>query len=165
MVTIKHIHERIKTKLIRVNRFVFILTIVGALLLIKYLFIYIYKFIEVFDIVLYPFPINAGKIRIFFIIIFIAPVVETWIAQSIPYTFLNKVRYLKERSYLILLISALFFGLNHFYSLFYMVYGFLIGIVFMYGYMVRIKTDDKTFYLIAICHSLGNLVIFISRFF
>jgi hypothetical protein len=34
------------------------------------------------------------------------------------------------------------------------------GLVLMYGYMVRIKSDSKTYYLITISHSLVNLGIF-----
>ena len=68
-----------------------------------------------------------------------------------------------ERNYLVLLASALFFGLMHFYSLFYIIYGFILGLILMYGYMIRIKTDRKTFFLIAVCHSLLNLGIFIKN--
>jgi hypothetical protein len=31
------------------------------------------------------------------------------------------------------------------------------GVVLMYGYMIKIKSDKKTFILIAICHGLLNL--------
>ena len=86
----------------------------------------------------------------------VAPFLETSLNQYLPYYLLNKVRYLKERSYLILLISALIFGSMHFNSLFYIFYGFICGLVLMYGYMVRIKTDKKTYYLIVICHALVN---------
>lgn len=86
---------------------------------------------------------------------------ETILNQYLPYYLLNKVKYLNERSYLILLLSALFFGLGHFYSLYYIVFGFFSGLVLMYGYMVRIKTDNKTFYLVAIGHALVNLAVFV----
>lgn len=150
-------NDSIKTRLIKFDRYFFTLTLISTLFLIKYLFLFLYRLIEEADIVFYSFPKQEESIGMFILLIFIAPIIETWLAQSLPYTLLNKVKYLKERSYLILLISALFFGLNHFYSLFYMVYGFLMGLIFMYGYMARINTDKKTFYLIAISHSVMNL--------
>jgi uncharacterized protein len=71
------------------------------------------------------------------------------------------MKFFRERSFLILLLSALVFGLLHTYSLFYIIYGFLAGIILMYGYMVRMKTDRNTFYLIATTHALVNLGAFI----
>ena len=70
---------------------------------------------------------------------------------------------MNERSYLILLASALFFGLLHFYSFLYIVYAFILGLVLSFGYMVRIKNDKNAFLLIAICHSLLNLGILIKN--
>lgn len=165
MGNIKGILDKINSKLKSTNRLAFVLYVTIALYFVKYLFIFFYTFMEEKDTIWYSFPLHKEKIVLFFLVIIVAPVFETWFAQSLPYSLLNKVKYLKDRSYLILLISGIFFGLNHFYSLFYMFYGFLMGLVFMHGYMVRIKTDNKTFYLIAICHSLVNLGGFIINLF
>lgn len=165
MGNVKKIHDKIKTKLKSVNRFAFILIVVAALFLVKFFFNFFYGFIEEKDIILYAFPKNEEKIVLFLLSVIVAPVFETWFAQSLPYSLLNKRSYFKERSYLILLISSLIFALNHFYSLFYIIYAFLMGLVLMYGYMIRIKTDKKTYYLIAICHSLVNLGVFIKNLF
>jgi uncharacterized protein len=161
----RHIILKINTRLRSINRVAFILILITTLLLVKHLFNFIYGFIEGSDIIWSPFPREEEKVVLFFITVIAAPLFETWFCQSLPYSLLNKVNYFKERVYLILLISAFFFGVNHFYSLFYMIYGFLMGLVFMYGYMVRIKTDNKTFYLIAITHSLVNLITFIKNLF
>jgi uncharacterized protein len=149
----------------RSNRITFILILTTVLYFIKFIFNYIYSYLERSDIIWSTFPRQEEKITLFFLSVFIAPFFETWIAQSLPYSVLNRVKYFKERSYLILLISALIFGVNHFYSLFYIIYGFLMGLVFMYGYMERIQTDKQTFYLITITHSLVNLGIFIKNLF
>jgi uncharacterized protein len=109
------------------------------------------------DIVWRAFPDDIDPFILFFLVVWVAPIIETWFCQYLPYYFLNKVKYLRERPYLMLLLSALFFGAGHYYSLFYIIYGFLAGFILMYGYMVRIKTDKNTFYLIAITHSLVNL--------
>jgi membrane protease YdiL (CAAX protease family) len=63
----------------------------------------------------------------------------------------------------LLLASALLFGVSHFYSLFYMIYAFLMGLTLMYGYMVRVKSDQNAFWLIVIAHSMFNLGIFIKN--
>lgn len=154
---------RINTKLESINRITFVVICVLALSIVKIAFGYVYEFVEERDLVWSQFPGEQDKRILFFISVFCAPLFETWIAQYLPYTLLNKVKYFRERSFLILLISALFFGLNHFYSLFYMIYGFLGGVVLMYGYMVRIKSDNKTFYLIASCHALVNLGVYIKN--
>jgi uncharacterized protein len=97
--------------------------------------------------------------------VILAPIFETFLGQSLPYYLLKKINYLNERSYLILIVSALIFGLLHFYSLFYIIYAFFLGLILSYGYMLRVKNDKRTFILIAICHSLLNLGIFIKNLF
>jgi hypothetical protein len=147
------------------NRVTFIFIITSVLILITLLFIYTYGFIGARDLIWLDFPGKKnGLIETFFLAVILAPLFETWFNQSLPFKLLQKVNYLKERTYLILLISALFFGITHFYSLFYIIYATLMGFVLMYGYMVRIKTDNRTFYLIAICHSIVNLGVFVKNF-
>jgi hypothetical protein len=151
--------QKVNVFLKEANRPTFVLVLTSALILTAFLFSIAYNIIEKIDIVWYDFPSEEKDLVFLFVAgIIVAPILETWLCQTLPYTLLNKVKFLKERSYLILLISAVFFGLNHFYSLFYMIYGFLVGLIFMYGYMIRIKTDNKTYYLIVISHLLVNLV-------
>ncbi|MEI6050456.1 MAG: CPBP family glutamic-type intramembrane protease [Bacteroidota bacterium] len=146
------------------NRVTFVVIITSLLYLVLFSFHFVLGLIREKDIVWFDFPgKDEGVILIFIQTLIFAPLFETLLNQTLPYYLLNKVKYLNERSYLILLSSALFFGLEHFYSLFYILYGFLMGLVFMYGYMVRIKSDKKTFYLIAICHFLVNLGLFIRN--
>ena len=96
------------------------------------------------DLILVDFSKEVnGFIPLFIIPVIISPIFETFLAQSLPYKLLKKMKYINERDYLILLISAIFFGLIHFYSLFYIFYAFLLGLVLMYGYMVRIDSDNK----------------------
>ena len=148
------------------TRITFVLVITSALFLTAFCFNIILSFIKGSDIILLDFPRKENDIILLFVLpVLLAPIFETFLNQYLPYYLLNKVKYLNERSYLVLLISALFFGLTHFYSLFYIIYAFLLGLILMYGYMIRITTDRKTFYLIAICHSLVNLGIFIRNLF
>jgi len=158
--------QNINTKLVSSNSITFVIIITSALFIIAFCFNYAFGFIAEKDIIIFNFPREEKNIIFLFITpVILAPIFETFLNQYLPYYLLNKVKYLNERSYLILLASALFFGLTHFYSVFYIIYAFILGLVFMYGYMVRIKTDKNTFYLIAICHSLLNLGIFIKNLF
>lgn len=158
--------QSINRSVMNTKRVTFIILVTASASLVAVSFNILYSFISDRDIIWFDFPGFAdGVILMFFLSVIIAPLFETWLGQSYPYRLLNKVKYLKDRSYLILLIAAAWFGINHFYSLFYMIYGFLMGLVLMYGYMVRIKSDKDTFYLIAICHSLINLIVFIKNLF
>ena len=158
MWNLQHKIEKTNCYLKNSSRITFILVITASLFLTAVLFNLAYSFVKDLDIIWFDFPDwKEGKILFFIFAVIVAPVFETWFCQYLPYFLLNKVKYLKERSYLILLISALFFGLNHFYSLFYIIYGILMGVVLMYGYMIKIKSDKKTFVLIATCHSFLNL--------
>ena len=144
--------------------FIFILTLV--LYFLAFNFNFIFGYFKKNDLIWVHLPnMEESFILLFISPIFLAPIIETFLGQSLPYYLLNKVKYLQRRKYLILIASGLFFGLLHFYSLFYIIYAFFLGLVLMYGYMVRIKTDKKTFLLIAICHSLLNLGIFIINLY
>ncbi len=159
---IRKTNKRLKS----LSRILFIIVLTSALYLVAFFLNYVIGFIKEKDFVLMDFSNGEKRIIIYvFSSVILAPVVETFLGQSLPYYLLNKIKYFNERSYLILFTSALFFGLLHFYSLFYIFYAFVLGLIFMYGYMIRIKTDRKTFYLIAVSHSLLNLGIFIKNFF
>jgi hypothetical protein len=145
------------TWLKKTSRVTFVIIITSTSYLIIFLFNLLFGLIKEKDIVWHAFPDDMDPFILFFTAVWLAPILETWICQYLPYYFLNKVKYLRERNYLILILSALFFGAGHFYSLFYIIFGFLAGIILMYGYMVRVKTDKNIFCLIAITHALVNL--------
>jgi hypothetical protein len=156
--------QEINTRLQNFSRVTFIIILTSLLWIVALCLNFIFSYIKAKDIVWIDLSSKEKGIGLLFISpIILAPIIETFIGQSLPYYVLNKVKYFNERSYLILLTSALFFGFIHFYSLFYVLYAFIIGLVLMYGYMVRIKGDKNAFLLIAICHSLLNLGIFIKN--
>jgi hypothetical protein len=159
-----YLQAKINAIIRRSNRLTFVIFLTIIICLITVAFNLSYNYIKGIDIIWLDFPgKDQGIIAILIQSVILAPILETFLCQSLPYRMLNKVKYLNERSYLILLISALFFGLTHFYSLFYIIYATLAGLVFMYGYMIRMKTDNKTYYLIAISHALVNLIVFIRN--
>jgi hypothetical protein len=135
--------------------FVIILTVVGYTVSLS--FDLAVNWLNIKDIIWINYPMVNADIVLAILAVTLGPLFETWLGQSLPYRLLNKVKRLRERQYLILIIAALFFGINHFYSLLYIIFGSVMGVVLMYGYMVRVKTDSNTFYLIAITHSLLNM--------
>jgi hypothetical protein len=149
--------EKIYHLILGVPRVHYVLLLTILLMVLRFILNSIYDAVEERDIIWDLIPPVQDKIPLFIISVTIGPLFETWIAQSLPYKLLNRIEYFKKRNHLILLISATFFGLNHFYSLFYMFYGFIMGMVIMGAYMIRIKSDNKTFYLIALSHALFNL--------
>jgi len=147
------------------NRFRFTLILTFALYFVAIAFNFLFNFIKEKDVIWIRFPGEKMSGIVFFITtIVVSPFIETFLNQYLPYLFLGKIKYFRERSYFILLCSAILFGLMHFYSLFYIFYAFLIGLILMYGYMIRISRDKATFYLISLCHSLLNCGIFLLRY-
>jgi len=156
--------QKINTCLKNLNRTTFIIILTFILFAVTFCFNYIFGFVKQNDVIFFDFQNDEeGIILLFITTIILAPIFETFLGQSFPYYLLRKLKYLRERNYLVLISSSLFFGILHFYSLFYIIYAFLLGLIFMYGYMVRIKIDEKAFLNITICHSLLNLGIFIKN--
>lgn len=158
--------HKLNASLKKTNRITFVLVVTMVSFIVGFILSRVFGYFRESDITLLNFPDQEeSMVMLFFSTVILTPLIETFLNQFLPYHLLKKIKYLSERNYLILLISALFFGILHMYSLFYIIFGFLLGIVFMYGYMVRIKSDNKTFYLIAVTHSLFNLGVFIIKLF
>lgn len=80
----------------------------------------------------------------------VAPLVETAIFQWVP------IRKLGLRWYWGVFLSALMFGLSHWYSLSYMLATFMVGLVFAYGFAARDAATGKPFLLVAVTHAVHN---------
>lgn len=162
-----HYLQIINSKLRNANYFVFIISLTSLFLLTSLGTNFLLSLIENKNIIWFdpPSPKNYNIVLLVIEGVFIVPIIETFVFQTLQYYYLNKVNFLKTKGYLILIISALFFGVSHCYDLFYIIYGFVMGLVLMYGYMVRIKTDKYTFYLIAVSHGLFNLGVTTSQYY
>lgn len=88
----------------------------------------------------------------------IAPLLETLLLQSIP---IRLTLYFKPDGRLTaILISAIIFGLLHYYSIFYIIYGFLGGLLFATVYMI---CKDKrnhvyAYFIVVLLHSIWNTI-------
>jgi hypothetical protein len=156
--------QKITTYLSKIKGITFVFIITSLLYLVSISCNIVLGFIKQKDLIFLNFPSKENSIVFIFITpIILAPIIETFLGQSLPYYLLKKLGYMNGRNYLVITASALFFGILHFYSLFYIIYAFLLGLVLSYGYVVRIKSDKNAFLLIAVCHALLNAGILIRN--
>lgn len=59
------------------------------------------------------------------------------------------------------LVSALLFGASHWYSYYYCIYAFLIGLVLAYAFLACDKVGRTPFWIVSGIHALVNLTVFV----
>lgn len=86
----------------------------------------------------------------------VVPICETFLFQWLP---IKVLRYfIKDKDYIIILISAVLFGIDHYYSIWYSIEAFLVGIVLAYAFVMCERRKDSPIAVVAIIHGLKNLV-------
>jgi hypothetical protein len=65
---------------------------------------------------------NKPDLKSWFLIIFIAPIFETFFVQLLVFKICNYFIYFKQKQVLIIFVSAVVFGLMHSYNLGYMIF-------------------------------------------
>ncbi|HYK76875.1 MAG TPA: CPBP family glutamic-type intramembrane protease [Daejeonella sp.] len=100
---------------------------------------------------------SGPDMKNWFIVIIVAPIVETFINQFGVFRIFNRIKITQGKQGWIILISASIFGLTHTYSLSYMIFGFSMGIVLAYIYYLFHHTPLKAFWTTALIHSFRNL--------
>ena len=110
------------------------------------------------DVRWFPDPAmdNFGPALFFIMAVIAVPLTETLIFQKLIYFLMSRTRYFRRHRGWIVAVSAVIFGLNHFYSLFYIIWAGLVGALFMWGYIIRLHRG--AFWLIAASHALINLL-------
>ena len=99
--------------------------------------------------------------REFFELVFIVPILETFIFQKTIIRLLTKIKRLRNKKTTIIFISALFFGIQHFYSLIYVFITFVIGILLAYSFIIYEDKNKSSYWTVTCIHSLRNLVNFV----
>jgi hypothetical protein len=84
----------------------------------------------------------------------ITPVVETALFQWLPIRILHT--WLKLPVAVAVVASAALFGFGHTYSIGYVVYTFMIGLVLAYGFAIRDFPKGRAYLLICIVHAIRN---------
>ena len=85
----------------------------------------------------------------------IAPILETIIFQTLFFVILTKF---KINKWIIVLVSGVTFGAIHYYSIFYMINTTLVGVVFIYFYILRAESNKRPFVSTMIAHATINLI-------
>lgn len=106
-----------------------------------------------------PIPFDSLYEEIFLVIL-IAPVFETMLYQFLPsYIFRNNNRIIT------ILVSSIFFGMSHWYSILNFIYGILIGLLFIISYILIDLRKVNPLIVICLAHMLYNLTAFVLNHF
>jgi len=95
---------------------------------------------------------------VIFKLVVVAPLIETLVAQGLPFWLAWRFRFLPKAAPACIAISALIFGCSHYYSLGYMVQGTLVGFVFATAYWLR-GAKQVAFLNILASHLLYNVLL------
>ena len=126
--------HRLSLKLSSLHAIVFTLLFVGVFIVNMFLSNAIVDFFKIPDIHFMNKSDREHSLLQYIIVgVIIVPLLETFFHQKGVYWLLSKVRYFKERNYWIIIISAVVFGLVHFYSVHYIAYGIGCGMILMYA--------------------------------
>jgi hypothetical protein len=97
---------------------------------------------------------------LFFTACIVAPLFETLVFQTIIIALVRN--FLSKKIGFQIAISALLFSLIHYYSIWYIVFAFLVGIILATGYVIYYRNGElKAFAAIAGVHFLRNFISFI----
>ncbi|MCF8018514.1 MAG: CPBP family intramembrane metalloprotease [Vallitaleaceae bacterium] len=88
----------------------------------------------------------------------IVPIFETLIFQFLIIRFLKKFIFFKNRIYITILISAVLFGLSHTYSIAYVFFAFIIGLLLAYAFVIYEDKKASAFWVTMAIHGLRNIL-------
>lgn len=101
---------------------------------------------------------DLGYIRFFYILIII-PIVETTIFQLFPFYLLRWFLSGCCRFYTYIFISASLFAVNHFWSVYYVIFTFVIGIIMAIWFYVGKLRRQNAFLLVSTIHFINNSLV------
>jgi hypothetical protein len=111
-----------------------------------------------------PSFIGDNFVFAFFTAVIFAPIFETFLNQLAVIRLGEDFLKIKNK-YILVLLSALVFGLGHYYSLIYIFQTFLIGLILAYSFILYDDTKHSAFWIVTIIHALKNFVAIIVSFF
>ena len=86
----------------------------------------------------------------------VAPIVETFLFQFLPFFLMSKINYFRTHYYWIIAISALLFASTHDYSHLYFIYAIISGAIYSFVYILRY--EKGAYWSIVIIHLVFNLI-------
>lgn len=105
----------------------------------------------------------SSLIEEFIIVVIVAPILETIIFQ---YLIIETLLNLKLATLPCVIISALLFGVSHWYNLAYVIVLTIVGFIFAYYYVaLRHQSYYNKLTLVILLHALSNSIVFIESNF
>lgn len=95
----------------------------------------------------------------------LGPFFETLIFQSLVKFILQKIKGLKNNKIIIILISSILFGADHYYNIAYIFKAFISGIFYAYSYTLYKDKDQHPILVVTIIHSLHNSIVALFMYF
>lgn len=151
MVRIRKIHEYFMQ--LNVIKFIVYISILTYLVVVPYV------------VIISFFTDNIGEskvlssnnlIEIIFVSLIFAPIVETFIYQTIIIQGLRLFTWFRSQPFIVASISALLFGVSHSYSIYYIIFAFLIGLLLAYSYLVYLYRKESSFWVTVAIHFIRN---------
>ena len=103
------------------------------------------------------FPYDSShRVSFLFLAILFAPVFETLLCQLLPFAVARKFGILARYPWCVVIVSGLFFGLQHIYSVGYMLWTAVCGVVLALGFLYS-RSFVRGFWVVAFAHVLMNL--------
>ena len=136
-----------------------------------YPIIYILLFILIADIIiscvfsflLFPNYSNglifSSVVEHFILAVIVAPLIETWVFQS--FIIKKSLQYFNNDKLVAITLSALLFGLTHYYSIPYIIKATLAGGLYGLLYFIMKNINKEPFFYIVLVHGVYNLIGFI----
>lgn len=106
-------------------------------------------------------PINIVTATLLWKIIngsILTPILETFIFQYTIIEILSSIKILKEKNIVIVMVSAVLFGISHPYSYLYIFYAFIIGLLLAYSYLIYKKKKFSAFWVVFWIHCIRNTI-------
>ena len=139
---------------LRPSVFVFVMTILTILIILP--FLPVFHALEVFAVPGGgPSLLEESPLYQLVVVVLLAPLFETLIFQTAPILISRKHSSLSPGT--IILASSLFFAVAHSYSIAYIFYAFLIGLLLAYSYTMYLEKTVSAFWVVATIHSLRNM--------
>lgn len=147
----ERIMTSIRVRLEGLNNAVYIAAFVAIKLLITYLFSLV-ALEYLGKSILSDIPDLGTNTQRFITLVFLAPLVETYLFQYLFFEHLS--RYLKNS--VIIFLSAIAFGLGHTYNSAYILYAFFSGLLYSVCYYYRLNSHP--YVIVFLIHSVYNLL-------
>ena len=149
--------HRLKEIIGKANMIRFCLIVLVAVNLTKAIVHLSFKMLRLDDIQFNEPLINLEKpvltVDLLLGILIFAPIVETALYQTLIFKLTKWCRF---NNITIVLISAVCFGLMHYYSLLYMISTFFTGSILMYVYILRSEYNNKPYWSVTLAHFMLN---------